>query len=120
MGKRDEWNKPAQPEYALPTETWREVVARRTRCEEIRKKLTAGEIQCIDDLIIHNLDIRRFAEEVIANCEGPELFRAFYKAVRSISVLDPACGSGAFLFAALNILETTVRHLSRSDAGVCR
>ena len=105
VGKRDEWNKPAQPEYALPTETWREVVARRTRCEEIRKKLTAGEIQCIDDLISHNLDIRRFAEEVIANCEGPELLRAFYKAVRSISVLDPACGSGAFLFAALNILE---------------
>ena len=105
VGKRDEWNKPAQPEYALPTETWREVVARRTRCEEIRKKLTAGEFQCIDDLIFHNLDICRFAEEVIANCEGPELLRAFYKAVRSISVLDPACGSGAFLFAALNILE---------------
>ena len=31
--------------------------------------------------------------------------RAFYKAIRTISVLDPACGSGAFLFAALNILE---------------
>ena len=39
------------------------------------------------------------------NSEGPELLRAFYKAIRSISVLDPACGSGAFLFAALTILE---------------
>lgn len=105
MGKRDDWNNPADPRYALPTETWREVVARRTRCEEIRKKLTVGEICCINDFITHNLDIRRFAEEVIVNCEGPELLRAFYKAVRSISVLDPACGSGAFLFAALNILE---------------
>jgi hypothetical protein len=42
---------------------------------------------------------------VIANCEGPELLRAFYEAIRSISVLDPTCGSGAFLFAALNLLE---------------
>jgi hypothetical protein len=89
----------------LPTETWREHVARRTLCEEIRKKLVAGEIRCIIDLIIYNLDIRRFAEAVIANSEGPELLRAFHKAIRSISVLDPACGSGAFLFATLNILE---------------
>lgn len=103
--KRGEWNKPADPEYSLPTETWREVVARRTRCEEIRQKLASGEIRSINDLITYNLDIRRFAEEVIANCEGPELLRALYKAIRNISVLDPACGSGAFLFAALSILE---------------
>jgi hypothetical protein len=103
--KRYEWNKQAEPLYALATETWREVVSRRSRLEEIRKKLAVGEIRSIDDFITYNLDIRRFAEEVIANCEGPELLRAFYKAVRNISVLDPACGSGAFLFAALNILE---------------
>jgi hypothetical protein len=55
--------------------------------------------------VTYNLDLRRFAEEVIANCEDPDLLRAFYKAIRTVSVLDPACGSGAFLFAALNILE---------------
>ena len=37
--------------------------------------------------------------------EGPELLRAFWHAVRDVSVLDPTCGSGAFLFAALKILE---------------
>jgi Eco57I restriction-modification methylase len=105
VSKRGDWNKPADPEYALPTETWREMVARRTRCKEIRQKLGAGEIRSINDLITYNLDVRRFAEEVIANCEGPDLLRAFRDAIRSISVLDPACGSGAFLFAALNILE---------------
>ena len=36
---------------------------------------------------------------------GPELLRAFWHALRDVSVLDPTCGSGAFLFAALNILE---------------
>lgn len=103
--KRTDWNKVAEPEYALPSETWRDTIARRTRCEGIRKKLAAGEVCSINDLLTYNLDIRRFAEEVIANCEGTELLRAFYKAIRSIAVLDPACGSGAFLFAALNILE---------------
>lgn len=103
--KRGNWNKPAGAEYALPTETWREHIARRTRCQEIRQKLKAGEVRSINDLITCNLDIRRFAEEVIANCEAPELLRAIYKAIRTVSVLDPACGSGAFLFAALNILE---------------
>ena len=35
----------------------------------------------------------------------PELIRAFWKAITQVSILDPTCGSGAFLFAALNILE---------------
>jgi Eco57I restriction-modification methylase len=103
--KRGDWNKTAASEYGLPIETWREAIARRTKCEEIRKKLVSGDIRSTGDLIRYNLDIRSFAEEVIATCEGPELLRAFYKAIRSISVLDPACGSGAFLFAALNVLE---------------
>ena len=105
VNQRGEWNKPAGGEYGLPTETWREVIARRIRCEELRSRLTSGQLCSINDLLTLNLDIRRFAEEVIANCEGPELLRAFYKAIRTISVLDPTCGSGAFLFAALSILE---------------
>ena len=42
---------------------------------------------------------------MIENCEGPELLRAFWKAITEVTILDPTCGSGAFLFAALNILE---------------
>ena len=103
--KRGDWNNEADLGYGLATETWREVISRRRRCEELRKKVKSGEIRCVNDLVTFNLDIRRFAEEVIANCEGPELLRAFFKAIRSISVLDPTCGSGAFLFAALTILE---------------
>jgi hypothetical protein len=105
VDKRGEWNQPADAEYALPTEIWREHVARRQRCLEIREKLLAGEIHQINDLITCNLDIRQFAEDVIMESEGPELLRAFYKAISTVSVLDPTCGSGAFLFAALNILE---------------
>ena len=64
-----------------------------------------GGISQINDLITYNLDIRRFAEDAILSSEGPELLRAFYQAITGITVLDPTCGSGAFLFAALNILE---------------
>lgn len=105
VSKRTGWNRPASAGYALPTEIWREVVARRTRYEDIRSKLANGDIRDINDLITYNLDIRQFAQDVIENCEGPELLRAFYHAIEKVTVLDPTCGSGAFLFAALNILE---------------
>ena len=103
--ERGQWNIPASPEYALPTEIWREVVARRNRYETVRAKLSNGEIDDINSLITHNLNIRQFAQDVIENCEGPELLRAFWKAITEVTILDPTCGSGAFLFAALNILE---------------
>ena len=105
VSKRTEWNKSAPKEYALPTEIWREVIARRKRYEDVRSKLASGDIQSINDLITYNLDIRQFAQDVIENCEGPELLRAFWHAIQAVTILDPTCGSGAFLFAALNILE---------------
>ena len=105
VSKRGGWNAPAPDDYALPTETWREVVARRTRYEEVRAKLASGEVQNVNDLITLNLDIERFAKDVIAQSEGAELLRSFWHSMRDVSVLDPTCGSGAFLFAALNVLE---------------
>ena len=108
VSTRTEWNERAPEgidEIALPTEIWREVIARRQRYESIRSKLANGEIDSINDLITYNLNIRQFAQDVIENCEGPELLRAFWKAITEVTVLDPTCGSGAFLFAALNILE---------------
>ena len=105
VSQRGGWNQPAPHEFALPTETWREVVARRQRYAEVHAKLVAGGIQDVNGLITLNLDIERFARDVIVQSEGPELLRAFWHAVRDVSVLDPTCGSGAFLFAALNVLE---------------
>lgn len=102
----------------LPTETWREYVDRRGRCLAIRSKLANGEVNSADDLITLNLDIRQFMQDVIDTCTSPVLLRAIWQAIvgrvpeksnekfrHGISILDPTCGSGAFLFAALNILE---------------
>ena len=105
VSKRTDWNTLAPEAYALPTEIWRETVARRHRYETVRAKLANGEITDINDLITYNLNIRQFAQDVIESCEGPELLRAFWQAIKEVTILDPTCGSGAFLFAALNILE---------------
>ncbi len=105
VSQRAEWNKAALPEYALPTEIWREVVARRARYEEVRAKLANGEISAINDLITYNLDIRQFVEDAITYSEGVDLLNAFYESLEHVTILDPTCGSGAFLFAALTILE---------------
>ena len=103
--RRNGWNKPASEQYALPTEIWRETVVRRQRCEEIRGKIAKGEIKNIHDFITYNLDIRTFAEDAIRSTADHKLVLHFYKALREITILDPTCGSGAFLFAGLNILE---------------
>ncbi|MCL4834555.1 MAG: hypothetical protein KJZ86_19095, partial [Caldilineaceae bacterium] len=105
VSQRGEWNTPTPEEFALPTEIWRETMARRQRYAEVHGKLERGEVQSINDLITLNLDIRQFVQDVIEQSERPETVRAFWKALTGVSVLDPTCGSGAFLFAALNILE---------------
>ncbi|MFC7411142.1 Eco57I restriction-modification methylase domain-containing protein [Hydrogenophaga atypica] len=102
----------------LPTETWREYVERRTRCLAVRDRLASGEVKSADDLITLNLDIRQFMQDVIDTCTSPDLLRAVWQAIvgrvperanekfrHGIAILDPTCGSGAFLFAALNVLE---------------
>lgn len=103
--ERQGWNSPAPEEFALPTETWREVVARRKHYEDVFLKLADGAVNDIKELITLNLDISRFAQDVIIQSEGPELVKAYWDALEKVSILDPACGSGAFLFAALNVLE---------------
>lgn len=118
VSQREGWNKTADAAYGLPTETWREHVARRKRCLELRDKLTNGEIHSVNDLVTWNLDIRQFAQDVILQTDDAALVRAFYRTIagrvpeksnehfeHGLSVLDPTCGSGAFLFAALNILQ---------------
>ena len=119
VSQRANWNRSAPAEFALPTEIWREVVARRKRCEELRAKLAGGEVRDVNDLITLNLNVRQFTQDVIENCEGPELLRAFWHAIECVTILDTTCGSGAFLFAALNVLEALYEAcLDRMEAFV--
>ena len=71
----------------------------------MREKLVSGKIHEINEFITLNLDLRQFAHDVVENTESPELLKAFWDGISTITVLDPTGGSGAFIFAALNILE---------------
>jgi hypothetical protein len=121
---RGGWNASAPEEYALPTETWREVVARRRRCQEVRAVIS-GQLPVASDhplntennspttdnrplttlLITLNLNIPQFVEDVVGQMEDPAYIAAFWDALSNVRILDPTCGSGAFLFAALNLLK---------------
>lgn len=101
---RSQWNKLTPETWALPTEIWRETIERLMRCKNILEKINHGEITSINDFITYNLDIRLFTLDLLAKAD--RLFiKHFYEALQKISILDPTCGSGAFLFAAMNILE---------------
>jgi len=102
---RKDWNKPAPSSIALPTEIYREVIERRKHYAEVRTKIENGEVNAINDFITYNLNIRQFAQDILESTNDVEFIRHFYKALSSVTILDPTCGSGAFLFAALNILE---------------
>lgn len=105
LERRSRWNERTHADFALPTEIWRETIERLLRCESLLQKIGKGEIAEINDFITYNLDIRLFAEDVLRNTSDHLLVGHFYHALQNVTILDPTCGSGAFLFAALNILE---------------
>ncbi|MDQ2887104.1 MAG: BREX-1 system adenine-specific DNA-methyltransferase PglX [Chloroflexota bacterium] len=88
----------------LPGETRDEYQARRQYCKHLYTLIHAGAIHAIDDFITYNLDIERFAQDVARYIGEAEDLYVFYGQLRQLKVLDPTCGSGAFLFAALRVL----------------
>ena len=118
LTRRQYWNDIAPNNFALPTETWRETIARRKRFFALKNKLANGEVTDIADLITHNLDIEKLIFDTLQENDS-KFISEFYAAIagrqkqedknliarQRITILDPACGSGAFLFAALGVLE---------------
>jgi hypothetical protein len=105
LERRKHWNEKASEEFALPTEIWRETITRLQHCKEVNDKIANGDVTQINDFITYNLDICQFTNDLLANTDDHLLIEHFYEALQSVTILDPTCGSGAFLFAAMNILE---------------
>ena len=105
LQRRSHWNKRTPDAWALPTEIWRETIERLQRYRSIKAKIENGEITAINDFITYNLDIRQFAYDYLSHTQNHLFVEYFYDALQRVTILDPTCGSGAFLFAALNILE---------------
>ncbi|MBW4766503.1 Eco57I restriction-modification methylase domain-containing protein [Prevotella nanceiensis] len=105
LERRCHWNERTPEAFALPTEIWRETIERLQRYNNIKEKITKGEITNINDFITYNLNIRQFVTDYLANTQNHLFIKHFYHALQHVTILDPTCGSGAFLFATLNILE---------------
>ena len=105
LERRSHWNERTPESFALPTEIWRETIERLQRYNSIKNKIVNGEITEINDFITYNLDIRQFVQNLLGKTEDHLFVKHFYAQLQKVTILDPTCGSGAFLFAALNILE---------------
>jgi hypothetical protein len=93
------------PSLCLPDETWVEMFHRRARVEA--QVLELNEHRKFDGnyLIHRNLNIELVLQDAIGIIQNAATFEAVWKSVERMSVIDPTCGSGAFLFAAMESLE---------------
>lgn len=95
----------APREFALESETWYEMLRRRQHVTDLRNRIAAGTITTAADCIRENLNLRQLLQDVLERSADERFLEAAYDAVTGITILDPACGSGAFLFAAMKVLE---------------
>lgn len=91
---------------ALPGERWCDVVHRRERFARLLDMLSDRAREwSIDDAITENLDLPGLLSDYLSQLrDAGECQRAF-EVLSSLTVCDPTVGSGAFLFAALDVLE---------------
>ncbi|GCF07397.1 Eco57I restriction-modification methylase domain-containing protein [Dictyobacter arantiisoli] len=93
-------------ETYLPEETAREYTLRQRRYHTLLAQLQSGSVHCIADFITYNLDLQRFTLDILMTSQQLDFLLIFFKMLERITVLDPTCGSGAFLVAAMEILRS--------------
>ena len=91
-------------DIALPGERWCDVTHRRDRYDELVALVDGGGVDNINDAVTANLDLVGLMEDYLSQMPADECEVAF-EVLRSLTVCDPTCGSGAFLLSALDVLE---------------
>ncbi|MEJ7784940.1 MAG: Eco57I restriction-modification methylase domain-containing protein [Solirubrobacteraceae bacterium] len=92
-------------ELQLGDETWIETIDRRGHTDGLLALVADGQVNTIAELITHNLDIRTLVADVIHGLDSPADIAVAWNDVTAITIIDPTCGSGAFLFVALDLLD---------------
>ncbi len=112
-GKLDEL---ANLSIGLPGERWRETLDRLNFVEEVAGRIRSGTVASSAEAIDLNLDLTTLLVDWIASFSDAEHIGHVWKTLITMNVLDPTCGSGAFLFAAMDVLEeiyeVTIRRAS--------
>jgi len=103
---RRSWNEQATDEHAHPGETWWEVVHRRDRYNALLRACKDGAINSVNAAVTANLDLESLAIDVIDHIDAPSDVVAVWRILSRLRIIDPTCGSGAFLFAALKVLQS--------------
>lgn len=98
------------PEVCLPDENWVEAFARRERVQTLRSALQMSNVR-INEVVSLNINLQQLIEETIFLENDAGTLEGLWSALSDVSVLDPTCGSGAFLFSALEVLEATYSKL---------
>ena len=91
---------------SLPGERWCDVVHRRERGARLRKILSDQDRSwTIDDAVTENLDLRELMADYLSLLSNADECDRAFEVLQSLTVCDPTVGSGAFLFAALEVLD---------------
>ncbi len=89
----------------LPGESWWEVNDRIAYYQRLRTRLANDEITDVDAAVTANLNLRQVAEDYLSTLSSNLELENAYGVLTELKILDPTCGSGAFLFAALEVLS---------------
>ena len=77
-------------------------------CERTIHRLVLDAVNTPDDELLRNLPGKNYdfksVNDVLANLDGPLTRKLLREVLPKLSILDPACGSGAFLVAAMKTL----------------
>ena len=115
---------PAPDGIGLPGERWRESIDRLDYYIDVRSQLERDEVENTCQLVTLNLDLLTLLCDWIGTIDDPSSIARMWTDLLSLNVIDPTCGSGAFLFAALDVLEeiymavlTRAEDLSKTASG---
>jgi len=92
-------------DLGLPGERWREILDRRAYAQELTALLRTGHVQTSEAAVSRNLDLQTLLLDWIGELQESDAVASAWEVLSDFKVVDPTCGSGAFLFAALDILE---------------
>ncbi|WP_234982598.1 Eco57I restriction-modification methylase domain-containing protein [Ornithinibacillus halophilus] len=68
--------------------------------DEVRK----GNVKDFEDFVRHNIDLLSLIISSVQEESSIELLEDIYETLKGISILDPTCGTGAFIISALDIM----------------
>jgi len=98
-------DKKSPEEIGLPGETYWETSKRFDYLEKFRNAISAGNVNQLQDLVKWNIDLETLLIDLIDGIDTSDDVLMIWRILESIKIIDPTCGSGAFLFAALSQLE---------------